>query len=330
MQEAWAAMIKRTLEISQRAVHVTVRDEQLLLLAREDNSPKHLPAEPAGLLARVPCEDIGLLLVEHPGTTYSHAALATLLRYDAAVVICGRNHVPVGLLLPFSEHTEVVWRIHDQVALRKPLRKQLWRQLVQAKIRAQAGNLPAASAARRRLLSLAREVRSGDPQNVEAQAARSYWSAYFGEVFRRDPDADGINSLLNYGYAIVRAAVARAIVAAGLLPALGLHHANRSNAFCLADDLIEPLRPLADTRVHALADAGETELSPSAKRQLLPLLTTEVRVSGQAGPLMVGLHRLVASYVRCLQGDARRLEIPVAVPSGAAISSPPDSSNPER
>jgi CRISPR-associated protein Cas1 len=323
-------MIKRTLEISQRAVHVTVRDEQLLVLAREDSAPKRLPADPPGLLARVPCEDIGLLLVEHPGTTYSHAALATLLRYDGAVVICGRNHMPAGLLLPFSEHTEVVWRIHDQVALRKPLRKQLWRQLVQAKIRAQAGNLPEGSAVRRRLVSLAREVRSGDPENVEAQAARSYWSAYFGEVFRRDPDGESVNGLLNYGYAIVRAAVARAIVAAGLLPALGIHHANRSNAFCLADDLIEPLRPCVDARVHVLAEAGQTELSPGAKKDLLGVLTAEMRVGGQAGPLMVGLHRLVASYVRCLQGDARRLEIPVAVPSGAAISSPPDSGSPER
>ena len=316
-------MIKRTLEISQQPVHLTVRDEQLLLLAKED-APKRLPADPPGLLARVPCEDVALLLVEHPGTTYSHAALVTLLRYDAAVVICGRDHLPAGLLLPFSEHTEVVWRIHDQLALRRPLRKQLWRQLVQAKIRAQARNLPSESNIRTRLLALAREVRSGDPQNVEAQAARSYWSAYFGDLFRRDPDGDGINALLNYGYAIVRAAIARAVVAAGLLPALGSHHANRSNAFCLADDLIEPLRPLVDAQVHELADAGQTELNPSAKAHLLRLLTAEVVTAGQSGPLLVALHRLVASYVHCLQGEARRLEIPVALPCVPDVSSPLD------
>ena len=254
-------MIKRTVEISQQAVHLTVRDEQLVLL-RKNDPPRRLPAEPEGLLAAIPCEDIGLLLVEHAGTTYTHAALTTLLQHDAAVVICGRNHLPAGLLLPFAEHTQVVWRIHDQLAVKKPLQKQLWRQIVQAKIRAQAANLPDGSAVRRKLLALAREVRSGDPTNVEAQAARAYWQALFEGVgqaslpvsqpFRRDPDGDAINALLNYGYAVVRAAIARAIVSPGLLPALGIHHANRGNAFCLADDLVEPLRPVVDLRLNRL------------------------------------------------------------------------------
>jgi CRISPR-associated protein Cas1 len=320
-------MIKRTIEISQQPVHLTVRDQQLLLL-RKDDPPKRLPAEPEGLLAAIPCEDIGLLLVEHPGTTYTHAALVTLLNYDAAVVICGRNHLPAGLLLPFGEHTQVVWRIHDQLAVKKPLAKQLWRQIVQAKIRAQAANLPDGSAVRRKLLALAREVRSADPTNVEAQAARAYWQALFEGVgqaslpvsqpFRRDPDGDGLNALLNYGYAVVRAAIARAIVSAGLVPALGIHHANRGNAFCLADDLVEPLRPLVDARVKGLADGGCIELNPQTKPELLSVLTTEVRVADQTGPLMVALHRMVASLVRCYEGAATRLDIPVACESGGA------------
>ena len=237
-------------------------------------------------------------------------------------MICARNHLPAGLLLPLGEHTEVVWRIHDQLAAKKPLKKQLWRQLVQVKIRAQAANLAADSPVRRKLLILAREVRSGDPANVEAQAARVYWQALFGEAFRRNPDGDGANSLLNYGYAVLRAAVARAIVGAGLLPALGLHHANRGNAFCLADDLIEPLRPLVDARVRALAASDCVELNPKTKAVLLEILTAEVRVAEQTGPLLVALHRMVASLVHCYQGAAKRLEIPCAAES----NSPPQDS----
>ncbi len=332
-----AAMIKRTIEISQQPVHLTVRNEQLLIL-RKDGSARTLSAEPEGLLASIPCEDIGLVLVEEQGTTYTHAALATLLKFDAAVVICGRNHLPAGLLLPFGEHTEVVWRIHDQLAIKKPLQKQLWRQLVQAKIRAQAANLAADSPVRRKLLMLAREVRSGDPANVEAQAARAYWSAWRDSVraavvgnsllatryseFKRDPDGDGLNSLLNYGYAVLRAALARAIVGAGLLPALGLHHANRGNAFCLADDLVEPLRPLVDARVRTLAASDCAELNPKIKEALLGVLTAEVRIAEQTGPLLVALHRMVASLVHCYQGTARRLEIPCA----AEADSPPQDS----
>lgn len=312
-------MIKRTVEISQQPVHLTVRNEQLLLLAKDEPS-RPLPANPPGLLASIPCEDVGMLLVEQHGTTYTHAALTTLLDHDAAVVICGRNHLPAGLLLPMGEHTQVVWRIHDQLAIKKPLRKQLWRQLVQAKIRAQAANLPPDSPARSRLVGLVRQVRSGDPANVEAQAARAYWQALFesaapasgGTPFRRDPDGEGLNSFLNYGYAVVRAAVARAIVAAGLLPALGLHHANRSNAFCLADDLMEPLRPLVDARVATLQDAAGSGLTPPVKAELLGVLTTEVQTAGQSGPLLVALHRFVASLVRCFEGAATRLDVPVA------------------
>jgi CRISPR-associated protein Cas1 len=304
-------MIKRTIEISQRPVHLTVRNEQLLILAKTE-APKALPAVPAGLLASIPCEDIGLLLVEECGTTYTHAALTTLLKYDAAVVVCGRNHLPAGLLLPLGEHTEVVWRIHDQVALKKPLRKQLWCQLVQAKIRAQAANLAHGSPARSKLLGLARQVRSGDPSNIEAQAAKVYWAVWLGDApFHRDPNGDGLNALLNYGYAVVRAAVGRAIVGAGLLPALGLHHANRSNAFCLADDLMEPLRPLVDGQSRAIWASGETGLNPRTKEVLLKVLTAEVRCGAQTGPLMVALHRLVASLVRCFEGTGKRLEIPV-------------------
>lgn len=307
-------MIKRTIEISQQPVHLTVKNGQLLIQARDPDRT---------LLATAPCEDIGVLLVEEQGVTYTHAALTTLVKHDAAVVICGRDHLPAGLLLPLSEHTLVVWRVREQVDAPKPLKKQLWKQIIQAKIRAQAANLMPGSASRSRLLEFARQVRSGDPSNIEAQAARTYWSAWREQLhddpeqavrsgFLRDPDGPSPNDLLNYGYAVLRAAVARALVAAGLLPVLGIKHSNRSNSFCLADDLVEPLRPLVDRAVVTLVRGGVTGVNPEAKRGLLSLLATDVAYADQTGPLMVALHRYAASLAKCFEGTAKRLEVPTA------------------
>jgi len=323
-------VIKRTIEISAQPANLTVKLEQLLIQHGLE------------VVASVPCEDIGLLVVDQPRSTYSHAALAALLRSDAVLVVCGRDHLPAGVLLPLADHSEVVWRVAEQVAMSKPLRKRLWKQLVRAKIRAQAMNLSADCPARKKLLDLARQVRSGDPTNVEAQAAKIYWRYWLPDApFRRDTNGNGANALLNYGYAIIRAALARALVAAGLLPALGLFHANRSNAFCLADDLLEPLRPLVDRRVRELhrgdcpnfrgdgeklsenrPDRRENgtvpfvpELNPQTKRGLLALLADPIRMGRERGPLMVNLHRTVASLVRCYQGKSDRLEIPRACTS---------------
>jgi CRISPR-associated protein Cas1 len=210
----------------------------------------------------------------------------------------------------------------------------LWKQIVVAKIRAQARNIDLALPAHRKLLALAGEVRSGDPSNVEAQAARVYWQNWLlsgsvpnscseelgtdplapgdalARIFRRDPEAAGLNGFLNYGYAILRAAIGRAIVAAGLAPSLGIHHRNRSNAFCLADDLIEPLRPLVDDRVRDLYRRGHESLTQPAKAELLDLLVLPMRLAEQTGPLMVMLHRMIASLARCYAGKSKRLEIP--------------------
>lgn len=318
-------MIKRTIEISREPAHLSLRLGQLVL------EREHEP------VSTIPCEDLGMVVVDHPQVSYTHSALAALVEHDAVVVVCGKNHLPAGLLLPMTDHSEVVWRLHDQIAVSKPLRKQLWRQIVQAKIRAQANNLTTGTPARTRLLELARTVRSGDVTNHEAQAARAYWSAWLtddaktsevlktSEVsqqtrqsspFRRDANGeDEINGLLNYGYSILRAAVARAIVMAGLHPAFGLQHCNRSNLFCLADDLLEPLRPLVDARVRELVRLSQTELSPITKAALLQLLTQEATTGGEAGPLMVTLHRYVASLVKCYSGEGEQLEIPEYVPA---------------
>jgi CRISPR-associated protein Cas1 len=343
-------VIKRTLEISREPAHLSVRDEQLVL--KRDGQ----------IVGQVPCEDIGVVLVDHPQTTYTHGALTKLAESDAAVVICGRDHLPAAILLPMVDHSQVVWRLDAQLGVSRPLRKQLWRQLVVAKVEAQARNLSPELPAHRKLLALAREVRSGDPMNVEAQAARIYWNNWLDDepkgsvpdfskpkftgeargsvpnfsepklgtdpggrelgtdpgtrdsldfVFRRDPDLPGLNSFLNYGYAVLRAAIARAIVAAGLLPSLGLYHRNRSNAFCLADDLIEPLRPLVDDRVRELHRQGYDELNQPAKAALLEILADRVQFGDEVGPLMVTLHRYVASLVRCFTGDERELQIPL-------------------
>lgn len=313
-------MIKRTIEISQQPAHLAVRLDQLLI------QPHDQPVE-AG--SSIPCEDIGMVLVDNPRTTYSHSALAKLIEFGGVLVVCGRDHLPAGVLLPLAEHSQVVWRIRDQLSISKPLKKQLWKQIVQAKVRAQAANLSTDSPQHGRLLALAREVRSGDPTNVEAQAAKIYWSGWLAphgnagaaneqQRFRRDPNGtDPLNSMLNYGYAVLRAAVARAIVAAGLLPVLGLHHHQRSNAFCLADDLLEPLRPIVDQRVRQLyLDHGRRELNQPTKAGLLEVLTQRVRMGHEKGPLMVALHRMMASLVHCYQGSAKRLAIPVSDDAG--------------
>jgi CRISPR-associated protein Cas1 len=301
-------LIKRTLEISREPAHLAVRNEQLLL--KRDGQ----------IVGSIPCEDIGLVVVDHPQTTYTHSALVQLAESEAAVLLCGRDHLPVAMLLPLADHSQVVWRLRDQLEVSKPLQKQLWSQLVVAKIEAQARNLPIDSSPHRKLMALAREVKSGDPTNIEAQAAKVYWAHWLGEAtpaeldsepFRRDPAGTGLNGFLNYGYAVVRASIARAIVAAGLLPSLGIHHRNRSNAFCLADDLMEPYRPLVDDRVREMARQGYDGLNQPAKAELLGILTQPMQLGEQSGPLMVMLHRLVASLVRCYARESKRLEIPV-------------------
>lgn len=296
-------MIKRTIEISEQPLHLAVQHEQLLL------KQSGLYAE---TVASIPCEDIGLVVVDNPGSTYTHAALARLLDAGAALVVCDAKHLPAGVLLPFANHTEVIWRLEDQIALPKPRRKRLWQQIVAAKIRNQAANLDHEPDAQRRLLAMASAVKSGDPANIESQAARLYWLAWLDEAagFQRRADGgDAINVLLNYGYAIMRAAVARALVGAGLLPALGLHHSNRSNAFCLADDFMEPLRPLVDAVVRRLARGGVQHLDREAKTELLGLLAAEVRLGQRTGPLMVQLHRSTASLARCIHRQQDQLDI---------------------
>lgn len=297
-------MIKRMVEIAKRPAHLAVKHRQLELQFRE--------GEPA--LVRIPCEDLGVLVIDHPQVTYTHRALSELMDCGVTVMLCGEKHLPSGVLLPLPDHSEVVRRIRDQVALPRALQKQLWKQLIVAKIRAQAANLDPDLPEVRRLREIARGVRSGDTANAEAQAAKVYWRVWLhpDSPFRRDADGAGANSLLNYGYAIVRAAIARAIVGAGLLPMFGINHSNRSNAFCLADDLIEPLRPLVDAKVRELSRNGFAELAPESKGALLQLLNDTVVQDGDRKPLQTAIHRLATSYMHCCTNRTGRLKIPAA------------------
>ncbi len=302
-------MIKRTVEISQKPVHIAVRNGQIILKPRADDD-----ANPVS----IPAEDIGMLLLDHPATTLSQQALSKLAESGASVVVCGRDHLPAAIMLPVSHNTEVAKRLRLQISPAINLRKRLWKQIVVAKILQQAKNLQPASPAERRLRNLATEVKSGDPSNSEAQAAKVYWKTLWGPFankletpFRRDPDGAWPNSFLNYGYMVMRAAVARALVSAGLHPTLGIHHVNQSNAFCLADDFVEPFRPLVDRTVCKLVDAGHRELTQPAKATLLELLTFHMTYGDQSGPLMVSLHAMAASYVACLEGKEKLLTIPV-------------------
>ncbi len=296
-------MIKRTIEISQQPMHLSARLDQLV--CQPFNADK-------SQATTIPAEDIGLLAVDHPQVTFTQGAFQALLAQGAAVMFCGRDHLPAGLLLPISNQTQQVTRLRAQINASKPLCKRLWQQIVIAKVRAQAAPPEVDDRTRRKLLNLADEVKSGDTSNVEAQAAKVYWAAWRAEFkgFARNPDGDDpINAQLNYGYAVLRAAVARAIVAAGLHPALGLQHSNRSNAFCLADDLVEPLRPVVDQQVRRLQREERTDLSQANKGALLALLTVPMKLDGQTGPLMVQLHRVVASLVRSFEGKKPVLEL---------------------
>lgn len=291
-------MITRTIDISDGPNYLSIENAQLVI-SRDRQE-----------IGRIPCEDIGVLLVDHVATTYTHSVFTRLMHFGAVVVVCGSNHLPTGVLLPIDNNDLTARRMRLAAAAPLPLRKRLWKQIVQAKVRAQAANLPTDHPVHLRLLRMADEVKSGDTSNIEGQAARFYWPTMFGQHFRRDPDGLYPNDLLNYGYMVTRAAVARAIVAAGLHPVFSLQHSHRNNAFALADDLVEPLRPRIDRAVLELVRRETTVINREAKQQLLGLLAEEVRLGDTSGPLMVQLHRLATSLLQCYEGKLKRLKIP--------------------
>ncbi len=298
-------MIKHTLEISERAAQIRLRNKQLII--RVDES-EHSFA----------CEDIGVLVLQNPAVSISAAVMDALCKSGAAIIICGQNRLPTGLLLPLPAHTQLVPRMMAQLKASRPASKQAWKQIVQAKIKAQAQNLKPPFS--EKLLYMAGKVQSGDPDNYEAQASKLYWPNYFQTVYsngdQRNPDGIScFNVCLNYGYALIRASVARAIVSSGLVPALGVFHKRRDNPYCLADDLMEPLRPLVDRTVKKLIDQAITNdtdpLNKETRKTLLSLLASKIKLADTEGPLMATLPRYINNYFRFITGESKQVIIPV-------------------
>ncbi|OGT89033.1 MAG: hypothetical protein A2286_08520 [Gammaproteobacteria bacterium RIFOXYA12_FULL_61_12] len=265
-------------------------------------------------VGQVPFEDLGVLMLDHPAIVLTQAVLSACQEAGAVVIVSDGRHLPAALLLPLSGHSLHARILEAQVNIGLPTRKRLWQTLIQAKINAQALNLEAdfpESASH--LRGMVKRVRSGDPDNLEAQAAQHYWPALFGNSFRRGDSSQAINGALNFGYALLRSAVARALVGSGLHPAVGLHHHNQYDDFRLADDLMEPLRPLVDRHVRQLDQkmGGVPELNPGLKHELLRMLEAELRLGGRQTSLFAALSAYTASLVAVALGKGKVLEIPV-------------------
>ncbi len=294
-------MIKRTLFFTQPC-KLTVKDRQLVATYPESGETRSAPVE-----------DLGFVVIENQQISISMPLLTELTTNNVAVVFCNAAHYPSSMLLNLDGHHMQQELFSHQIAASEPLKKNLWKQTVEAKITNQAGVLRRLGREFRKVQYFADRVKSGDPENVEGSAARVYWPLLFGEKFTREQHGDPPNNLLNYGYAIIRAAVARALAGSGLLATLGIHHHNKYNAFCLADDIMEPYRPYIDLLVHEIISREEAidELTTELKMKLLGVLTTDVRMGQQTRPLMIGLSSTTASLAKCFAGTAKKLNYPL-------------------
>lgn len=263
-------------------------------------------------IGRVPLDDICALIANAHGLSYSNNLLVALAERGVPFVLCGANHNAVGMIWPVDGNFQQAKRFDAQIAASKPVHKRLWAEVVRSKLQQQASVLEALGLPTAPISALIKKVRSGDSSNIEAQAARRYWTLLFGKDFRRDRDADGINVLLNYGYTIYRAATARAVVAAGLHPTLGIHHSNEGNPMRLVDDLMEPFRPLIDLLVWHLNQNNELELSADNKRALVRSLYEDMQSTMGATPVMVCMQKLAVSLAQVYMKESDDLELPLA------------------
>ncbi|MDX3774388.1 type II CRISPR-associated endonuclease Cas1 [Chromatiaceae bacterium AAb-1] len=267
-------------------------------------------------LGRIPLDDIAAVIAHAHGLTYSNNLLVALAERGAPFVVCGANHNVAAMLWPVDGNFQQAKRYDAQIAASKPVHKRLWAELIRAKLSRQAAVLEAIGAPSAPLASLVNQVRSGDTGNIEAQGARRYWRLLLGDDFRRDQSGNGINALLNYGYTVYRAAVARAITAAGLHPTLGVHHQNEGNPMRLADDLIEPFRPLVDLLVWQCKQRGELELTADIKRKIAKSLYADMATQAGATPIIVCMQKLAVSLAQIYLGEKSELELPFqGVPS---------------
>jgi len=306
-------MIKRTLYFGNPAYLKTV-NEQLIV-----ETPMPVPVngkdgEIKSITKTIPIEDIGLFILDHQQITITQALLAKLLANNTAVITCDNTHHPTGMMLSLDGNSLQSQKFKAQIEATVPLKKQLWQQTVAAKIENQASLLKFWRKENKLLLHYANEVKSGDSENHEAKAAVYYWKNIFPETleFRRERYGPPPNNLLNYGYAILRALVARSLVASGLLPTLGIHHRNQYNAYCLADDIMEPYRPYVDSLVCQIIrkNGRFLEMTPSMKKELLSTPAMDIRMEGEKSPMMNAVQRTTASLAKCFEGTTRKILYP--------------------
>lgn len=296
-------MIKRTLLFTQPA-YLKVKHDQLVVEMRERT-------------AQIPLEDIGVVILENQQITITQAVLQRLLDFNAAIISCDKKHLPRGMFLNLDGHSEHAAKSKAQLDTSLPLKKQLWKQTVEAKIRNQAALLAFSNQADKYLFELSKNVLSGDSDNLEAQAARYYWKHIFSEYvdgFQRDREGDAPNNLLNYGYTILRGISARAIVGTGLLPVRGIFHQNKYNAYALADDVMEPYRPLVDKLVLEMLinreDFQIEEIGVEEKKYLLKMVTEDVIINNEKSPFMVAMSRTCSSLSTCFLGEKKNILYP--------------------
>ncbi len=262
-------------------------------------------------LGQIPLDDIAAVIANAHGLSYTNNLLVALAQRGAPFVLCAANHNAVGMLLPIEGNFEQSKRIEAQIAASLPTHKRLWATVVRSKLEQQAAALEATGGPTAPLSALARRVKSGDPENLEAQGARRYWGLLFGDSFRRDQDGGGLNALLNYGYTVLRATTARAVIAAGLHPSIGLHHSHDNNAMRLVDDLMEPFRPVIDLKVWQLQRNREDQVTPDTKRALVRTLYDDMQTDAGATPVMVCVQRLTTSLAQVYLGERDKLDLPL-------------------
>ena len=308
-------MIKKTLCFSSPA-YLSLRDAQLLIRLPEVETNEMLTESfKKGSERTIPIEDIGVVVLDNRRITITSGVLEALLENNAAVITCDQRSMPVGLLLPLCGNTTQNERFRDQLEVSVPLKKQLWQQTVRQKIQNQAYVLAQVTGKEEKAMNVWTDnVRSGDPDNIEARAAAYYWRYLFPDIptFVRGREGEPPNNLLNYGYAILRAVIARALVGSGLLPTLGIHHHNRYNAYCLADDIMEPYRPYVDQLVIEIIRKVDNYalLTKEIKMELLGIPMLDVVIAGKRSPLMIAAQQTTASLYKCFSGELRRISYP--------------------
>ena len=308
-------MIKKTLCFS-NPIYLSLRNAQLVLHLPEVESNKTLPEAIKQEAERtIPIEDIGVVILDNRRITITSGVMEALLENNCAVITCNQKSMPVGLLLPLCGNTTQNERFRSQLEASLPLRKQLWQQTIKQKILNQEFVLRTNTDKETNCIRVwSNDVRSGDPDNLEARTAAYYWKNVFTNYpnFVRDREGTPPNNILNYGYAILRAIIARALVGSGLLPTLGIHHHNRYNAYCLADDIMEPYRPYVDQLVLDIIQCNSeiSDITRDLKMQLLGIPMLDVVINGKRSPLMIAAQQTTASLARCFAGENKRISYP--------------------